>query len=764
MSAPVRARTDEYEEESDEWLIDAARRSGHQFPRRARPSGTSAWRVLLNAGVQDEEVLRIVCASAVVDPADFSRASPALANFLPHAVALRLRVAPLGVRNGVLGVATYNPRSAGLERELAFASKHRVSLHAASPGAIIRAQAAIYGTVYGTNMEPGGARVIPVAAPAIQPRPLHVARLSLAMPAASEAQSNSPNMADRLLSTAIAERASEAHLVPAQEGGLLIRLKVDGTLNDRFGLSESNAARTLHALKTRAGLDVGDCRYPQSGRATFASPQGVVELHISTEPTASGCENLRIRLYAPDTVLSVTELGLSTSERHRFEDLLGTKHGLILVVGPAGSGRTTTLYAAMRALQARGRAVATVEQPVERRVDGIQQMDVQASPYPTLASAARARLNADSDVVLVSGLVDVATTETVITGNNKKRLVLSTLDAPDAANAVQRLYELEHDAVALSASLKGVVAQRLLRCLCDACAAPQHLDELPEQHQQLLAGLPTGKLRKAVGCERCRGTGYEGRTAVVEIVPTTPELRAAIARRADAPALAQLARECGINNLWDSGMNCVVEGVTTFNELLDHVIPPDDVVAGGVAQQDVDALLAQLFGGGVRTPAEPASLPEVADESITVVEAECPLVAVATSSPPEPVPTASSPVPCRVLLVDDDAASRRALARALGATGMSVVEAADGVAALAYARRLRPDFIVTEVALPRLDAVGLLEALAADDARPRVLVHTWQEDAALRAWLMEAGATDVVSRQVSPDVLAERLTELLAAT
>ena len=155
MSASVRSRTSEHQEDSDEWLIDAARRAGHSLPHRERPPGTSAWRLLLNDGVPEGEIMRIASMASGTEAADLSRVSPALGAFLPHAIALRFRVAPLGVRNGVLRVATFNPRSTLLERELAFASRHRVSLHAASPAAILRAQGAIYGTVYGTSASVG---------------------------------------------------------------------------------------------------------------------------------------------------------------------------------------------------------------------------------------------------------------------------------------------------------------------------------------------------------------------------------------------------------------------------------------------------------------------------------------------------------------------------------------------------------------------------------------------------------------------------------
>lgn len=730
MSASVRSRTSEHHEDSDEWLIDAARRAGHALPHRERPPGTSAWRLLLNVGVPEDEIMRVASAASGTEAADLSRVSPALGAFLPHAIALRFRVAPLGVRNGVLRVATYNPRSTLLERELAFASKHRVSLHAASPAAILRAQGAIYGTVYGTSSSAADPHVEADAVPA--PRLSRVARLSQAVPEPADAHGHSTTLADRMLITAVTERASEVHLVPAQEGGLLIRLRVDGTISDRFGVSEANAARIVRALKTRAGLRVDDARHPQSGPASFTSPQGTVTLRVSTEPLPGGLEHVVVRLQGPHPTPRIAELGLSMVERRRFEELLAVRHGLVLVVGPRDSGKTTALYAALRDLVKHGRHAASVEEPVERQLDGVEQTDVGASAFATLGDAALARLNGSADAVYVSTLEDAATAHAVVTSGNGRCLVLASLDATDLGSAVERMYELEADTAGLSTALQGVVALRLLRRLCAACAAPQHLTELPEQQQRLLSGLPSARLRRAVGCEHCRGTGYTGRTAVAEVVPITPELRAAIARRAAAPALAQLARECGINNLWDSGMTAVVEGTSCLSELLDHVIPPPEVADGTVAQQDIDALLAQLLGG--------------ARSEASVVE-------------PVEAPTA----PLRVLVVDDDALSRRALAKELTDAGMRVIEAADGVAGLAYARQLRPDFIVSDVAIPRLDVVGLMEALAKDDASPPVLVHTAQLDEALLQWLRKAGAVGVVLRGGALGAVAKRLHELQAA-
>jgi type II secretory ATPase GspE/PulE/Tfp pilus assembly ATPase PilB-like protein len=746
-SAPLRTRVTGYQEDSDEWLIDAARRAGHQLPRRDRPPGTSAWRILLNAGVDDDEILRLACVASGTEPADFARASPALSSLLSHPVAMKYHVAPTGVYKGVLGIATFNPQSAVLERELAFASKQRVSLFAASPAVIMRAQAAIYGNVYGVTLdtEPRGlAAAAPLAATKTP-----IARLSLGMAIPAEAQSPPQNLTERLLSTAVTERAAEAHLEPVQDGGLIARLRIDGAMNDRFRVSQANAAPLIQSLKQLAGLDPDEKSRPQHGRASFASSQGLVELRVSVEPLPSALEKVTIRLFTPQAMLGLADLGLAPSDQQRLEQLVAPGEGLMVVAGPPGSGKTTTMYAMIKQLRQRGRRAATVEEPVEYPLEGVQQVQVSDSPYPTFAAAARATMGAEADVVLLGALADPATAASAVEWSREKRLALAGLDAVDLVSAIERLYELDVDAAALALVLKGVVVQRLVRQLCPTCALPQEVSELPEPQQRLLFGLPTNKLRRPIGCAQCRGTGFAGRTAVAQVLAIPPEIRSAMSRHAALAEIAQLARECGMNTLWDSGMKFVVEGTTTLGELLDNVPAPVESDNGAAAQQDIDALLAQLLGS-------PDSQPT---PSISAVPVPAPVTAPA----PAPQPTTPAPANLRVLLVDDDAAARRSLANDLREAGMSVIEAADGEAALSFAQRLKPDLLLTDITLPKLDALGLTQALVAAGSKTKIVIHTAQQDEALHAWLREAGAASIMPRNMLVDTLVQRLKELVPA-
>ncbi len=363
-STPLHQRAVIRQDESDEWLIDAARRAGHRAPSPDASRRVSAWRLLLGAGIADDEILRIACAASGTDPADFSRVSPEMRRLLPHETALEHRVAPLGVHRGVLAIATVNPRSASLARTLAFASKQRVSLQAASPSAILRAQSIIYGSeTYGStfNFEPKPAAAPPTA---VQPQRTPMSRISVAVPAPVEATveaKNSPEaLVERVLATAIGERASEIH-IEAVSDGAIVRFRIDGKLNDRFRTSDVHAARVLQRFKAMAGIESREDAGEQRGRASWTGPTGRIDLRITSEPLGVAHECVIVRLYGTDDALGIDALGCSLPELGKLDQLLAAPRGVLWVAGPAASGRTTTLYALARELRRRGRRIAKLE-------------------------------------------------------------------------------------------------------------------------------------------------------------------------------------------------------------------------------------------------------------------------------------------------------------------------------------------------------------------------------------------------------------------
>jgi type II secretory ATPase GspE/PulE/Tfp pilus assembly ATPase PilB-like protein/CheY-like chemotaxis protein len=732
----------------DDWLLDAARNAGFRVPKGERPNGISAWRLLLGAGVSDADILRVACTASGADAADFSRVSPALRDLLPHDAAVEHRVAPAGVHGGVLAIGTVNPSSRTLERLLAFASKQRVKLLAASPSEIIHAQSIIYGSeTFGSTFNFNVRSSVPLPS-AVSPRPTPVSRISVSMSVPPEARDepdaapitvpadpqNSPDaLLTRLLETAVTERAAEVQLEPVAQGGLLVRLRIDGKWNDRFRTSDVHGRHLIEKLEKVGHLDTSSARVARSGRGCFSSSRGRVDLRIATEPVGVARERMTIRLYAADALQPIDTLGFSEPERARLDQLLTLQRGTLILAGPPASGRTTTMYALASDLRRAGRRIASLEEPITYRFEGFRQIDATEAAQLTLAASVRAALALDAGAVAIDVSSDRSAVEAFI-DTDAPRLVLASLDATDFPGVVARLRELEVPPSRVAASVVGVVSQRLLRRLCTSCAAPLPMSELPEAQGDLLFGMPTSRLRQPVGCASCRGTGYAGRIAATEVVPITREIAAAIARHADNGELARLARTAGAHSLWDSGLRHVVDGTTSLGELLDTV-PPPAIADAGPQQEDIDALLSQLL------------------DSHTV--------------PTQPSPAAPSAQPARVLrvlIVDEDAASRRALADALRQRGFGTLEAADGEAALTYVERLQPDLLLTDVAVPRVEAVGMLASIASMSWRPAVVIHTLQDDPALLAWLRDAGAKRVLPRTLAPDDLAQALRDALHGT
>jgi general secretion pathway protein E len=851
----IRSRPPGEREEPDEWLLDAARKAGHALPAGERPAGTTAWRVLLSAGLPEEAVLQLACAASGAGAADLSRLSPSLAGSLPHSLALEHHVAPVGIHDGALDVATSNPRNPALERELAFAARQRVRLLAASPSDVVRAQGMIYGNVndQGAGAEASVPAPAPAAAPPpiMQPRPAPVARLSLsateppeaepdddaerrvpdaaddafmaierddthapsasaataedaaepiagapidAVPVDAEAvaaapgrtaparaprpprpprqrpppappapaappASPPPDLSDRLLTTAAAERASEAVLEPQEDGGLLVRLSTDGTLSDRFKIPRAHTPRLIAGLKERASLDAAESSRAQHGRFTFGAIYGPVAVRLSCLPITGTSERLLLRLRSRRDQRDLADLGFTRDEQHRVQTLLRATPGLVVVAGPAGAGRTTTLYAAARELQRERRLDRTIEELIELPVleDG-HQTELRDTPHPTMAAAVRALGAVEGGALVLGAPLDALTLAQCDPELGVQRLVLAPIASTDAPAAVGRLRKLHLDRDRLADTLSGVIAQRLVRRLCDACAVSQRVADLPEQQRHLVDGLPTAKMRRPEGCGACRGTGYLGRSAIVEVLAVTPDLRDAIAREANEAELAALLRANGMPSLWDSGLHRVLEGETSLAELLD-ILPAPVASGGGAPQEDIDALLSQLLGSPLvpARPRKPAPVRAAEPEAAVVDDDVAPETAAEAAAEPT---RHRAPGVVRVLLVNDDAVVRRALAQSLTAAGLHVLQVADGNAAVAFVRRLHPDVVLTEVALPGLDAIGMLGALAGDAAPPAVVVHTEQADDALDAWLREAGAGDVLRHDLPVDDLVRRLREL----
>ncbi|NWB90843.1 type II secretion system ATPase GspE [Pseudomonas agarici] len=367
-----------------------------------------------------------------------------------------------------------------------------------------------------------------------------------------------------LLSEAVREKASDVHL-ETFEHSVSVRLRVDGQLREVLRPRRELATLLVSRIKVMARLDIAEKRVPQDGRMALRLAGHEVDVRVSTLPTAHG-ERVVLRLLDKQSGrLQLERLGMPAQTLERFRQILGKPHGIFLVTGPTGSGKTTSLYAALSHLNDQTRNILTVEDPIEYHLPGIGQTPVNPKVEMTFARGLRAILRQDPDVVMVGEIRDQETAAIAVQASLTGHLVLSTLHTNSAAGAVTRLLDMGVDAYLLASSLVGVLAQRLVRTLCPACKTPCAVD-LAARQRLGLAPQATARLFKAVGCELCQ-QGYRGRTGIHELISMTPTLSELIHRGVGEPELARQARSVA-PSLFQDGQRLVLEGRTSLDELL----------------------------------------------------------------------------------------------------------------------------------------------------------------------------------------------------
>lgn len=382
-----------------------------------------------------------------------------------------------------------------------------------------------------------------------------------------------------LLSEAVRSGASDVHC-ESTPSGLRVRMRHDGVLRDVQQLGMNFQAGVLSRLKVLAGLDIAERRLPQDGRARVRLDDRDVDLRVSTLPALHG-ESLVLRLLdsGGNQPRTMDALGIAPATRDALSQLIARSSGLVLVTGPTGSGKTTTLHAALAERSTPGVKVVTVEDPVEYRLDGVVQLPVNVKAGFGFPNALRAILRHDPDVILVGELRDTETAELAVQAALTGHLVLSTLHTTDACGAMARLTDMGVPPYLLSATLHGVLAQRLVRVTCDACGTWRALTD--DEARRALAVRPAlepavTRVRTGAGCDRCANTGYRGRVAITELLVIDDTLRSAFMDGTTLDGLRRLARARGVPSLLHDGWRAVRDGVTTIEEVM-RVIGEDDL-------------------------------------------------------------------------------------------------------------------------------------------------------------------------------------------
>jgi general secretion pathway protein E len=358
-------------------------------------------------------------------------------------------------------------------------------------------------------------------------------------------------MINALLTQAARDGASDIHIEPF-ESYSLVRFRVDGTLRDVVRPKRALHAALVSRIKIMAALDIAEKRLPQDGRITLRVGGRPVDVRVSTLPTGHG-ERAVLRLLEKDlSKLELTNLGMAREALDRFDTLIHQPHGIILVTGPTGSGKSTTLYAAIRRLDKNTTNIMTVEDPIEYDIEGIGQTQVNPKIDMTFAKALRAILRQDPDVVMIGEIRDLETAQIAVQASLTGHLVLATLHTNDAASAVARLIDMGIEPFLLSSSLLGVMGQRLVRKLCPKCRVQDS---------------PTSPWR-AVGCDNCGNTGYVGRTGIYELLTVDDEMRMLVHQGANDTDIRRVAEKGGMVNMRADAQRWVVSGVTSQEEAL----------------------------------------------------------------------------------------------------------------------------------------------------------------------------------------------------
>jgi general secretion pathway protein E len=368
-----------------------------------------------------------------------------------------------------------------------------------------------------------------------------------------------------IMQRAAEQGASDIHIEPF-EGNLKVRYRVDGVLQEVESPPRQFAAAIISRIKIMAKLNIAERRLPQDGRIRNRIQGREYDMRISTVPTMHG-ESVVMRLLNQESVvLDFKALGFQQADHEKFVNALRQPHGMILLTGPTGSGKTTTLYTALSLLNEPHRKIITVEDPVEYQLEGINQIQAKASIGLTFANALRSIVRQDPDVIMVGEMRDIETAEICVQSALTGHLVLSTLHTNDSVSSVTRLMEMGVEDYLLTSTLNAVIAQRLVRVLCGECKTQA---DLPEKvAREVTADVESKYMYVPGGCDLCNQTGYNGRISIIEMLLINDDIRKLILEHADASTLAAAAMSQGMKTMYLDGLQKVVQGVTSLEEIL----------------------------------------------------------------------------------------------------------------------------------------------------------------------------------------------------
>jgi type II secretory ATPase GspE/PulE/Tfp pilus assembly ATPase PilB-like protein/ActR/RegA family two-component response regulator len=724
-------RTDAAGAVQGHWLINVVTRQELAPPGALHFSPgddlEACWTAAARAsGISQDELAVHVATYFGLAAASLAAADPRTLRLLPERLMRRHHVFPLRENERELVVAVADPTDLSIEEDVAFSSDRRPVLEIAPPVAILEAIRSLMAPSDSIAMDVGGGTAGDV-------KLLEAA--SVEVVDAQEAEfAPVIKLTNLMLQSAVERRASDVHVESVGSEGL-VRFRVDGVLHNYMRMPLPALHRVLSRIKIMGKLDIADRLHPQDGRASISVGGNVCDLRISTVPTRSA-EKAVIRLLPQGTAPKLPDLGLPADQLLAIRALISNRNGIVLVTGPTGSGKTTTLYAAIRELSNGEQNIMTVEDPIEYDLPGITQVQVETKQGLTFASALRSLLRQDPDVILLGEIRDLETAEVAVQASMTGHLVLATLHTNDAPAAIQRLLDLGLDRASIAATLRGVLSQRLVRCVCPECAQP--VGGAPNAGERRLAELSgADPVVRAVGCQSCTKSGYRGRVPVVEVLTMTPPLTALVSHGATLDELQRAAREAGLVTLNESALTRANAGVTTLEEIERVIGFPT------MSRQSAEATAPAALA--VAPPPPEASTSLAAD----AVRAALPAPAAAPVAAAKPL----------ILMVDDDAVNRKVARLSLEKSAFRMEESVDGVEAVERLKREpAPDLVILDLQMPRMGGVEVLDWMRKTPATASIPVIVFTAMGAdNEAELMDAGADDYIRKPLDPTRFISRI-------
>jgi general secretion pathway protein E len=543
-------------------LIEAGLADERMLERAARVAEENGARldsVLAQLGIVSDRALAGLIAELLdlplAGPGSYPE-TPVLPDRLRPGFLRRIRAIPLGVEDGTLAVAAIDPFDGFMIRALGDATRLRVRIAVAVPADLESALARLY-----PETEGAAASIDDVASDVFEDDAERLKDLASEAPVI--------RLVNQMIARAVEYQASDIHIQPLEDR-LRVRFRFDGLLHEQEAPPLRLGAAITSRIKIMANLDIAERRLPQDGRLKLAVRGQEIDFRVSTVPSIHG-ETVVLRVLDRGAVtLEFPRLGFGPALTKRFEGLLQLANGMVLVTGPTGSGKTTTLYTGLSGIDSLTRNVITVEDPVEYQLPGVNQIQVKPQIGLSFAALLRAILRQDPDVIMVGEIRDIETAQIAVQAALTGHLVLSTLHTNTAAASIARLRDMGLEAYLMTAVLKGVLAQRLVRRLCPACAqsAPASPDLVRRWRLEERAGARPLRLFHPVGCPSCRGTGYRGRFAIAELLVPDEEIAHLIFSNASHAEIEQAAVASGMVTMFQSGLDAALDGVTSIEEVL----------------------------------------------------------------------------------------------------------------------------------------------------------------------------------------------------